>query len=127
MAGTAYTLGVFAFAFAVGAIRVTMVAPLLGAIPAVIIEAPIVLAVSWRVSRWCIRRFAANCTPRVRVWMGFVAFWSLMWLELGVAVLVFGETVDHYFARLASLPGAIGLGTQVGFAFIPWIQGRLRC
>jgi hypothetical protein len=49
-AGFAYALGVFVFAFAVGTIRVTLVAPLLGKLLAVIIEAPIVLAVSWRVS-----------------------------------------------------------------------------
>ena len=56
-AGIAYTVGVFAFAFAVGTIRVTLVAPRLGTLLAVVLEAPIVLAVSWRVSLWCTRRF----------------------------------------------------------------------
>src|SRR5579864_596947 len=66
-AGFTYTLGVFAFAFAVGTIRVTLVAPRLGTLLAVIIEAPIVLAVSWRVSLCCIRRFNVSRNARARI------------------------------------------------------------
>lgn len=122
----AYTAIVFVFAFAVGAIRVTQIAPRLGTVPAVLLEAPIVLAASWGVSQWCNRRFRVDCDSRVRTLMGVVAFSLLMLLELGFAVLMFGETVDHYFARMASISGAIGLATQVGFAAIPWIQYRFR-
>ena len=125
LAGVAYTLVVFAFAFVAGAIRVTLVAPRLGALAAVIIEAPIVLAVSWLVSLWCIRRFHVGSASRTRKLMGAVAFSLLMLVELGVAVLAFGETPDHYFAKFASAPGAFGLAAQVGFACIPWIQWRL--
>jgi len=126
LAGIVYTLGVFAFAFVAGAIRVTLVAPRLGALAAVVIEAPIVLAVSWLVSLWAVRRFTVSCDSRTRILMGAVAFSLLMLLELGIAVLAFGETPDHYFAKFASAPGAFGLVAQVGFAFIPWIQWRLR-
>jgi hypothetical protein len=125
-AGVAYTLGVFVFAFAVGTIRVTLVAPRLGPLLAVLLEAPIVLAVSWRVSRWCIRRFNVSCDPRARVLMGTVAFAVLMSLELGVSVLAFGESFEHYLARYATLPGSIGLAMQGVFATFPWAQRDLR-
>jgi hypothetical protein len=125
-AGIAYTLGVFVFAFVVGTIRVTLVAPRVGELLAVILEAPIVLAFSWRVSMWCIRRFNVRRDSRTRVLMGAVAFSSLMLLELGVAVLAFGETLDHYFAKFATTPGVIGLAMQVCFAAIPWVQSHLR-
>lgn len=58
--------------------------------------------------------------------MGVVAFSVLMSLELGVALLVFGETLEHYLAKYASVPGVIGLAMQVCFAAIPWIQGLCR-
>ena len=125
-AGIAYTVGVFAFAFAVGTIRVTLVAPRLGTLLAVVLEAPIVLAVSWRVSLWCTRRFNVSRDSRARILMGAVAFSVLMLLELGFSVLVFGETVDHYFAKYASTPGVIGLAMQVCFATLPWVQFHLR-
>ena len=125
-AGVAYTLGVFVFAFAVGTIRVTLVAPRLGALVAVLLEAPIVLAVSWRVSLWCIRRFDVSRDPRARVLMGTVAFLVLMSLEAGVSVLAFGESFEHHLARNATLPGIIGLATQVVFAAFPWVQRDLR-
>jgi len=125
-AGFIYTLGVFVFAFAVGAIRVTLVAPRLGTLLAVIIEAPIVLAVSWRVSLWCTRRFNVSRDARARILMGSAAFTILMLLELGFSVLVFGESVSHYFAKYTSTPGVIGLLMQGCFATLPWIQSRLR-
>ena len=125
-AGLAYTLGVFVFAFAVGAIRVTLVAPRLGTLLAVILEAPIVLGASWRISLWSTRRFRISRDPDVRILMGAVAFTILMLLELGFSVLVFGETVSQYFGRYASTSGVIGLVMQVCFATVPWIQSRLR-
>ena len=81
-AGIAYTLGVFAFAFAVGTVRVTLVAPRLGTLLAVVLEAPIVLAVSWQVSLWCTRRFNVSRDSRARILMGALAFSILMLLEL---------------------------------------------
>jgi hypothetical protein len=126
LAGFVYTLGVFVFAFAAGTIRVTLVAPRLGTLLAVIIEAPIVLAVSWRVSLWCTRRFNVSRDARTRILMGAAAFTILMLLELGFSVLVFGESVSHYFAKFTSAPGVIGLLMQGCFATLPWIQSRLR-
>jgi hypothetical protein len=124
-AGIAYTAIVFVFAFAVGTIRATQIEPRVGEIPAVLLEAPIVLAVSWRVSLWCNRRFHVDRDSRARTLMGVVAFSFLMLLELSFSVFMFGETVVHYLVRTASISGAIGLATQVCFAVIPWIQCRL--
>lgn len=125
-AGIVYTSCVFVFAFAVGTIRVTLVAPRLGALLAVVLEAPVVLAMSWGVSLWCVRRFHVSDTLRARVLMGTVAFLALMLLELGVAVLAFGETLDLYFSKYATAPGVIGLAMQACFATIPWVQSHAR-
>lgn len=125
-AGIVYTLGVFVFGFVLGTIRVTLVAPRLGDLMAVILEAPIVLAMSWRMSLWCSRRFNVSRDFRVRALMGTVAFLVLMLLELGVAVLVFAEILDYYFAKFVSAPGVVGLAMQVCFAVIRWAQSHLR-
>jgi hypothetical protein len=123
-AGIAYTAVVFAFAFAIGAIRVTLVAPRLGPLLAVLLEAPIVLALSWRASLWCTRRFHVGPQPPARLTMGAVAFSLLMLLELGFSVLVFGEPANQYLSKFASPPGLMGLATQLSFATLPWVQCR---
>lgn len=125
-AGVVYTLCVFLFAFAFGTIRVTLVAPQVGDLLAVILEAPIVLALSWRISTWCTQRFNVRSASLVRLLMGAVAFSVLMLLELGFAVLVFGEPLGHYFSKFKSTPGAIGLAMQCLFAVIPLAQSHLR-
>lgn len=127
-AGIAYTVGVFSFAFAVGTIRVTLVAPRLGTLLAVVLEAPIVLAVSWGVSSWCTHRFNVSRDSRGCALMGAVAFSVLMLLELGFSVLIFGETFDRYLAKYRSPAGVIGLSMQVCFCFatLPWVECHLR-
>ena len=56
--------------------------------------------------------------------MGLAAFALLMILELAIATLVFGEGLDAYLARFATVPGLLGLATQLAFAAVPWIQAR---
>ena len=132
-AGIAYTIAVFMFAFAIGVIQVTLVVPRLGPLLAVIIEAPIVLSVSWLASLWCTRRFNVSRDAGARTLMGAVAFTFLMLLEMGFSVFVFGEPIGRYFAKYTSIPGAIGLVMQGCFATLPWVQchltsgARTRC
>lgn len=121
-AGLAYTAAVFAVAFVLGTIRVSLVAPRLGDLIAVLLEAPIVLAVSWQLARACLRRFRVASDARSRLLMGGVAFTFLMALELVVSVVAFGETLASYFSTFRTMPGIVGLATQVCFAAIPWAQ-----
>ena len=53
-AGALYAIIVFLIDFILGIIRVLLLAPRLGETTAVIIEAPIMLAASWFVCRWCV-------------------------------------------------------------------------
>ena len=125
-AGIAYTAGVFVFAFAAGAIRVTVVAPHLGALLAVVLEAPIVLAVSWGFSAWCSRRFQLSADSLTRVLMGAVAFSVLVGLEAGVSVWAFGKSLERYVANYGTAAGVVGLMMQLCFAAIPWVQSELN-
>ncbi len=121
-AGAAYVLSVFAVGFACGAVRVTLLLPQIGATLAVLAEAPIMLAASWFLGGWCIRRFVVPARPGPRVAMGAVGFALLMGLESGLAVLAFGQSIDAWFAAFATPAGMIGLLAQLGFAAMPLLR-----
>src|SRR6516165_5340600 len=77
-AGGLYAIIVFLIGFILGTIRVLLVAPCLGETSAVIIEAPIMLAASWLVCRWCVDRLNVTRNVPARSLMGFIAFLALM-------------------------------------------------
>lgn len=121
-AGASYSIAVFIVAFVLGIIRVSFLVPRIGEVISVSLEAPIILAVSWFASRWSTGQFRLASSISSRMTMGAVAFGLLMAIELTVATLAFGEPIGDYFAAFWSPQGAIGLGTQIAFAFIPVIQ-----
>jgi hypothetical protein len=121
-AGAAYFLAVFIVAFAVGAFRVSVVAPRYGAVTAVSLEAPLILAVSWFASRWACARFTVSRSMVPRLAMGAVAFALLMAAELALSVIAFGRPVDAYLESFMTPEGLIGLGSQVIFGVIPAMQ-----
>ena len=89
-AGAVYFLAVFIVAFMVGAFRVIVVAPRLGEVMAVSLEAPVILIVSWVASRWATAKFAVSADRSARLLMGAVAFSLLLLAELALAVFAFG-------------------------------------
>ncbi|MCE9522664.1 MAG: hypothetical protein K8S25_09560 [Alphaproteobacteria bacterium] len=112
----------FAAGFALGTIRVLFVIPQLGETNAVLLELPVMLALSWVACRWLVRRFAVP--PRVvnRLVMGGVAFAFVMLAELGVSVFGFDRTLPEHFAAYRSIAAQIGLAAQLGFAAFPLVQ-----
>ena len=124
LAGLAYFLGVFVVAFALGAIRTAVIAPRVGATIAVLLEMPIILVVSWWMSRWCIRRFEVGAASAERAVMGAVAFTLLMLAEFTLSAVLFHRPPADYTMTFITIPGAIGLLAQIGFAIIPWLQSR---
>ena len=123
-AGFAYFLGVFLVAFCLGAIRTLVVAPRVGATAAVLLETPIILVVSWWVSRWCTQRFNVLAATPDRALMGAIAFAVLMIAEFALSTVLTDRSPAEYATTYASVPGAFGLLAQVGFAVIPWLQSR---
>jgi hypothetical protein len=81
-AGALYAIVVFSIGFILGTIRVLLLAPRLGETIAVIVEAPVILAVSWFVCRWCVGRLDVRRTVSARSLMGLVAFLVLMSVEV---------------------------------------------
>lgn len=121
-AGCVYALSVFAVGFVLGAMRVLLLAPRVGDTAAVVLEAPVMLAVSWKMSRWSASRYGLQTDPGGALLMGAIAFAVLMLAELATAVLFFNRTAAAYVAGFWSVSGAIGLAAQLCFAGFPFVQ-----
>lgn len=119
-AAFAYFAVVFAAAFVLGALRVTLISPQVGALVAVALEVPVVLVIAWGVAGWVLRRWPSDM--RQRALIGAIAFGLLMVAELALAVFVFAQAPGEYFAAMATLPGAVGLAGQIGFAAVPALR-----
>jgi hypothetical protein len=123
-AGLVYFLIVFAAGFALGTLRVLLLAPHVGALPAVVLELPVMLAVSWVACRWTIGWFRVPGTLIVRVTMGLVAFTCLMLAEYAVGVFGFGRTLAQHVAHYGTAPALAGLLAQIAFAAVPVLVGK---
>ncbi len=117
-AAFAYTLPVFAVAFGLGALRVTLVGPMLGALPAVALEVPLVLAVSWVVAGRVLMHWPLRGQ---RPALALLSFAILMGLELATA-LAFGQTPAQFLTAMTTPAGVLGLAGQIGFALIPLVR-----
>ncbi len=120
-AALAYFALTFAAGFVLGAVRTLAIAPPIGEIAAVAIEAPIMLGVSWLACRWAVTRFRVPGRIAPRAAMGALAIALLVAAELGLAVLAFGRTPEVFLASYGSVAGAIGLVAQLGFAAMPLV------
>ena len=119
-AALAYFTVVFAAAFVVGALRVTLIAPQIGALAAVAVEVPLVLCLSWIVAGRVLQRRPLTLPQRAA--MGVLAFVCLMLAEFTLAFALSGLAPAAYAASLTQAPGALGLAGQIGFALIPIVR-----
>jgi hypothetical protein len=116
-AAIAYVAPVFAVAFALGALRVTLVAPTVGPLLAVAIEVPLVLALSWFVAGRVLSHWPQVSRPHLCA----LSFALLMVAELATA-LAFGQTPAQFLTAMATPEGALGLTGQIGFGLIPALR-----
>jgi hypothetical protein len=117
--GAVYFGIVFLVGFALGALRTLVIAPRLGETVAVLLEAPLILTVSWFVATWCVEYFKVPASPLARLAMGGWAFALLMAAELGVSSIVLHRSIAQHLAGFQSAAGAIGLGAQFAFGWVP--------
>jgi hypothetical protein len=122
--GLYYYLIVFTFAFLMGVARVLVVAPRLGPMAAVMIEVPILIAVSMFVSRYLLRNSALTLLQLAL--MGLTAFILTMVSEALLAEFLQGNSVAAWAASLATPLGLLGLAGQIIFALMPIFVGYGR-
>jgi hypothetical protein len=122
-AGVAYFALAFAAGFALGVVRTLVLEPRFGAWPALALELPVMLALSWIACAWAIRRFDVPATVSARLGMGTMAFALLMLAEFALA-LALGESPAGYLTQLTSPLGLAGVAAQFAFALFPLIRAR---
>ena len=125
IAGTTYFALVFAIAFLLGIVRELWVRPRFGELPAVGLEAPVVLLASALVARWVVRRFALHA-PHARLGVGAVGLVLLMLAELGGSMGLRGLSGAAWLAHLATPAGLLSLAMFAAFAAMPLLAGRVR-
>jgi hypothetical protein len=123
-AASAYFALLFGLGFVLGTLRVLLIVPVLGELPAVLLELPVMLTASWFACRWLVQRFAVPADVASRLIMGGVAFALLMAAEAGVSMLLMGRTLAQHWATYDSLPALAGLLAQMLFAAFPLFQRR---
>ena len=118
----AYWLGVFALGFVLGTVRTLWLEPALGALAAVALELPVMLAASWW---WAGRVLVRHPLPsrRAALGTGLLAFTLLLAGE-GALALALGQTGAQWLAALARPAGALGLAGQVLFGLMPALRWR---
>ncbi|WP_426167966.1 hypothetical protein [Sandarakinorhabdus sp. DWP1-3-1] len=121
-AGLAYFVAVFAIGFALGALRVDIVAPRLGALAAVMLEVPVMLALAWPICGALIRRHRVPHGLAPRLAMGATAFGILMLAETVLGAMLFGQDLATQAAHLGTAAGLAGLAGQVLFAALPLLH-----
>ena len=125
-AGVTYCAIVYLAGFVLGTLRVILIAPRIGATAAVVLETPIILAVSWFAARWCIAALSVSNALVGRLLMGGVGFCLLIAGEFGLSLFVFVCSWDDTLATFLSLLGVIGLFAQVLFGLLPLTQAVLE-
>ncbi len=124
-AALAYFAVTFAWAFLVGIVRTVYLAPRLGALPAVLLELPVVLTVAWIASSRLMDIFRVPARPDIRLTVGTLAFACLAVTEPALAVFAFGQPFAAFFSQILTPAGLAGLAGQIGFGLIPLAQSTL--
>jgi hypothetical protein len=122
-AGAVYFALVFGAGFLLGALRVLFVAPQLGARTAELIEAPIMLAVTFLAARWTVKRLAVPPGAR-RLAMGAIGLGLLLVAEFTAVRGLRGLSLREYFATLDPVSGTVYYALLGVFALVPLFVAR---
>lgn len=118
-AGAVYFALVFGAGFALGTLRVLLVVPRLGARTAELIEAPVMLAVTFLAARWTVRRLAVPPAWTGRLGVGGTALSLLLAAEFIVVLGLRKLSLREYFATLDPVSGTVYYALLVVFALMP--------
>ena len=119
IAATIYFLALFTLGFVLGTVRVTVVAPRVGPLAAMLAEMPVMLVAAYFTCRWSVRRWRVSPTATAR-WA--MALWFLVLLssvETLLGAALFGRSMAEQWTALATPSGLVGLSGQIIAASLP--------
>jgi hypothetical protein len=116
----------FAIAFAAGFLfaipRTLLIEPRLGALVAVMVEAPFMLTVCWFAAGFALQRFAPGASAPARAIIGALWLVLLLLAEFGVGLWARGLAPAEAFAAFFTAPGLAGLALQALCATFPLLR-----
>ena len=123
-AGALYFALVFGAGFALGALRVLFAVPRVGARTAELIEAPLMLAVTYFAARWTVRHLAVPPAWAPRFGTGAFALVLLLALEFTLVLGLRGLSVREYLATLDPVSGTVYYSLLAVLALMPLFVKR---
>jgi hypothetical protein len=117
---------VFTVGFVLGALRVSLLVPRIGARWAELAEMPLMFIAIALAAGWIVRRSASPMTPRRWLLVGALALLLLLAVELLLAVVLAGRGIGDYIASRDPVSGAVYLAMLVVFAAMPWLRSLRR-
>jgi len=119
LAGASYFAVVFACGFAFGAVREIFVTPALGPFAATLVEAPLMMAVSYAAARWILSSMPADPGLGGRAIIGASALVFLLVTEMLFSLLLRGLSFAAWWEHFVTPQGALSLALFLAFAIMP--------
>jgi hypothetical protein len=124
-AGLLHFALVFGAGFALGTLREFVLAPAMGRTAALVLEVPVLAAVTWFSALLILRRYALD-PWRERLGAGLFAFALLQAGEIAVGVFGFGRSLAATIGALATPAGLATLAVQSIVIVFPLLAPRRR-
>ncbi len=124
LAGVLYFAVTYAAGFVFGSLRELIIVPRLGQVGGILLEAPIMLAVTYFAARWVVGRFDAPLASGELLTIGGVGFALLMAAEASFSGLMRGLSIEQWLSQFKTADGAISLAMFILFAVMPLLVVR---
>jgi hypothetical protein len=122
-AGVAYFAVTYTAGFVFGSLREILVVPRLGPLAATLIEAPLMLLVTYFAALWVVGRFDTLPSLSERLAVGGIGFALLIAAEIIFSGLMRGWSFGQWLTHLKTADGAISLAMFLAFAVMPLLVG----
>ncbi len=121
-AAAVYFAAVFAAGAVLGSMRQLVIAPRIGPVAALLIEAPLILAAAAYVAHKIVRSMSPSGTEAAA--MGTLAFAMLLIVEAQLARVLRGWSSSQWADQFRHTEGLIAIALYLGFAALPWLLHR---
>jgi hypothetical protein len=125
LAALRYFILIFGLGILLGAVRVLLTQPLMGATGALILELPLMLLASLVVAQQSLAMYKVEGLLRALA-MGLIAFALLMASEAALYLLTEGRDPMRWAVGLVRWPNVLGFAAQIAFGLIPPIAALTR-
>lgn len=125
-AAALYFALLFGSGFVLGTIRILLLVPRVGTRNAELMEAPIMLLISFIAARWVIRLVGLRYRIVTRLRMGCLALILMLLAEFGFVLWFRGLTIGEYLCTRDPISGTAYYLSLAVFAIMPVLVERLR-